>query len=122
MDYRYSMVAEAADDTFDWIFDNPKKEMESNLDLVRPLKDWLDQETGIFHVSAKPGAGKSTLMKYLRSNPATQEKLQSWAGSHPLMMASFFFWKPGNPSAKEPRWPDAVASSPSADAEPRCDR
>lgn len=122
MDYRYSMVAEAADDTFDWIFDNPKKEMESNLDLVRPLKDWLDQGTGIFHVSAKPGAGKSTLMKYLRSNPATQEKLQSWAGSHPLMMASFFFWKPGNPSAKEPRWPDAVASSPSADAEPRCDR
>lgn len=53
MDYRYSMVAEAADDTFDWIFDNPKKEMESNLDLVRPLKDWLDQGTGIFHVSAK---------------------------------------------------------------------
>lgn len=97
MDDRYSMVSEAVDSTFDWIFDNPKKEMESNLALVRPLKDWLDQGTGIFHISAKPGAGKSTLMKYLWSNPQTQEKLRSWAGSHPLTMASFFFWKPGRP-------------------------
>lgn len=100
MDDRYYMVSEAADSTFDWIFDNPKKEMESNLALVRPLKDWLDQGTGIFHISAKPGAGKSTLMKYLWSNPQTQEKLRSWAGSHPLTMASFFFGKRGRPQQK----------------------
>jgi hypothetical protein len=67
MNDRYSMVSEAADTTFDWIFDNSQKE------LVRPLTDWLGQGTGIFHISAKPGAGKSTLMKYLWSNPQTQE-------------------------------------------------
>lgn len=120
MDDRYSMVSEAADSTFDWIFNNPKKEMESNLALVRPLKDWLDQGTGIFHISAKPGAGKSTLMKYLWSNPQTQEKLRSWAGSPSIDHGELLLLETWQTSAKAPRRHDAVASSPSADATPRC--
>lgn len=118
---RHSMVSEAADATFDWIFDNPKKEMESNLDLVRSLKDWVDQGTGIFHISAKPGAGKSALMKYLWSNPQTQEKLRSWADPHLLAMASFFFWKHG-PQQKNQDGMMRSLLHPSAETTPRYDR
>jgi NACHT domain len=56
---------------------------------------WLKDGDGIFHISGKPGAGKSTLMKYLCRNPKTQQQLESWAGQKTLVFSKFFFWKPG---------------------------
>ncbi|KAK1830626.1 hypothetical protein QBC39DRAFT_331433 [Podospora conica] len=100
MDDRYDMVSEAADTTFDWIFDNQGNKMASSSALVRRLKDWLAQGTGVFHISGKPGAGKSTLMKYLCTHDQTRQKLRSWSDPHPLIMANFFFWKPGRPEQK----------------------
>ena len=41
---------------------------------------WLSSGNGIFHVSGKPGSGKSTLMKFLYDHPRTKEELEKWAG------------------------------------------
>lgn len=57
---------------------------------------WLEQGNGIFHVSGKPGSGKSTLMKYLTQHPQTKEHLKVWASSKKLLLGNFFFWKPGS--------------------------
>ncbi|KAK3360476.1 hypothetical protein B0T25DRAFT_565365 [Lasiosphaeria hispida] len=73
---RYQEVAEAAENTFGWIFDNSSKQLKSNRHLVQPFKDWLENGNGVFHISGKPGSGKSTLMK--------------------LLLAHFFFWNRGS--------------------------
>ncbi len=46
-------------------------------------------------MSGKPGAGKSTLMKYLCSHDKVEEYLKIWAGEKGLPFSKFFFWKPG---------------------------
>ena len=42
--------------------------------------NWLLYGKGIFHISGKLGAGKSTLMKYLGDSSQTKTKLEEWAG------------------------------------------
>jgi len=63
------------------------------------FRDWLASGSGIFHISGKPGSGKSTLMKYLWKHDYTARNLQTWAqaSQKELIMACFFFWKPGSP-------------------------
>ena len=56
---------------------------------------WLSKESGIFHISGKPGAGKSTLMKHISTNERTMELLRMWAGDKRLVIAKFFFWRHG---------------------------
>jgi hypothetical protein len=60
------------------------------------LVNWLENGNGIFHVSGKPGAGKSTLMKYLCKHPRTEKLVKVWSGEKQLVIAKFFFWRPGN--------------------------
>ncbi|KAI2631860.1 hypothetical protein GGR54DRAFT_627466 [Hypoxylon sp. NC1633] len=57
---------------------------------------WLEQGTGIFYISGKPGSGKSTLMKYLTRHHKTRTHLEVWAGKKKLVVGKFFFWKPGS--------------------------
>ncbi|KAI1328220.1 hypothetical protein F5Y16DRAFT_398627 [Xylariaceae sp. FL0255] len=56
---------------------------------------WLSQDCGIFHISGKAGSGKSTLMKAIWKHPSTRKHLTYWADGKELVMAKFFFWKPG---------------------------
>ena len=58
---------------------------------------WLRAGSGVFHISGKPGAGKSTLMKFLCQNPRTHEHLATWAeaAGKTLVFSQFFFWKEG---------------------------
>lgn len=58
--------------------------------------NWLEHGNEIFHVSGKPGAGKSTLMKYLCEHDRTKELLEKWSGNKLLVFAKFFFWRPGS--------------------------
>jgi hypothetical protein len=63
--------------------------------------DWLREGHGIFHVSGKPGSGKSTLMRFLASHPKIRHQLDVWAGNKTLSVASFFFWESsGDPLQK----------------------
>jgi hypothetical protein len=58
--------------------------------------EWLEAGDGVFHVSGKPGAGKSTLMKFIFRNPRTKDLLTRWAAGRKLVFGKFFFWKPGS--------------------------
>ncbi|KAI1460925.1 hypothetical protein F4805DRAFT_350084 [Annulohypoxylon moriforme] len=61
---------------------------------------WLQQDSGIFYISGKPGSGKSTLMKYITQHRKTKDYLNTWAGEKKLVLGKFFFWKPGSPLQK----------------------
>ncbi|KAF7533315.1 hypothetical protein G7054_g7196 [Neopestalotiopsis clavispora] len=58
------------------------------------FEDWLKSDSDIYWISGKPGSGKSTLMKFLMSNPKTEEALQAWRRD--VVIISHFFWKPGS--------------------------
>lgn len=115
MHRRYDSIEEAHIDTFRWLLDDPEPLsppaqdrtslseawVEQHLEEGQPLRlraqkhflDWLKCGQDIFHVSGKPGAGKSTLMKYLAESPKTKLYLESWAAEKSLVFASFYFWR-----------------------------
>ncbi|KAK1489551.1 hypothetical protein CABS01_12702 [Colletotrichum abscissum] len=76
------------------------KRTAQELRAQESLTDWLGRGGGIFHISGKPGAGKSTLMKYLCQSTATESYLKDWAGEKTLVLANFFFWKLGSTAQK----------------------
>ncbi|KAK3317381.1 hypothetical protein B0T19DRAFT_488646 [Cercophora scortea] len=71
-------------------------EIDIKLEIAEKFKTWLSSGSGVFHISGKLGCGKSTLMKFLCEHPGTKAELSRWAGDKTLVMASFFFWKPGS--------------------------
>ncbi|KAG7287236.1 hypothetical protein NEMBOFW57_006742 [Staphylotrichum longicolle] len=109
---RSEMVEEAHYRTFRWIL------ADDNEDDVRSTRyaeaerremhraagnmftNWLSSGEGIFHISGKLGSGKSTLMKYLGDHPGTKTELIKWADGRDLVVAKFFFWRPGTPKQK----------------------
>jgi hypothetical protein len=125
MDERFYDVKEAHEETFDWIFSSGCTSGEimnanrwgnssffkflqiavanyscrENWEAVEQarlsFRTWLEYGDGIFHISGKPGAGKSTLMKYLCRSPNTQKSLNIWADNKVLVFSQFFFWRPG---------------------------
>jgi hypothetical protein len=43
-----------------------------------------------------PGAGNSTLMKYIREHPNTRKELEMWSGKKTLVIAKVFLWRLGS--------------------------
>lgn len=81
---------------FGWIFEDPKPE-----DLPWDnFSKWLPSDEALYWITGKAGSGKSTLMKYLHRDLRVQDALSRWAGSVPLVVASFFFWRSGTPEQK----------------------
>jgi hypothetical protein len=125
MNDRFDEVKEAHLKTFSWILETPDDyssynegesdggdaaEKSHNGDLYHHKQgedyqlrlqardnfvNWLENGNGIFHVSGKPGAGKSTLMKHLCRHPRTEKLVKVWSGEKQLVFAKFFFWRPG---------------------------
>ncbi|KAL5365829.1 hypothetical protein BJX96DRAFT_19966 [Aspergillus floccosus] len=116
---RFDTIEKAHYNTFKWIFygDTNSESSAGNSDeitqtIVEHTYDerqdeyrisardsflsWLSSDHGIFHICGKLGSGKSTLMKFLCNDARTKEALVQWAGGRTLIMASFFFWKPGS--------------------------
>ncbi|CAJ2509558.1 Uu.00g145840.m01.CDS01 [Anthostomella pinea] len=119
MQDRFYDVAKAHADTFEWILELPQKPQaydfdgrgglpsQSSLptDIFRQkantsFVDWLRHGRGIYHISGKPGAGKSTLMKFLSRDPRTMQYLQTWSGGKTLVFAKSFFWRLGRNAQK----------------------
>ena len=91
MRIREASITEAHARTFEWIFEDQP--------VLRPrvkFKEWLSDGNGIYWIAGKAGSGKSTLMKYLVSEPRTESILQTWAGNEALVVAKFFFWNAGD--------------------------
>ncbi|KAK1503021.1 uncharacterized protein CCOS01_09179 [Colletotrichum costaricense] len=119
MDDRHSRIIEAHQETFRWIFEHPSAGSEkwSN------FKDWLKSDSKLYWITGKAGSGKSTLMKFICSpvseyhsqnttdTPVSRgarfercrNDLMEWAGSRPLIIASFYFWASGNELEASPK-------------------
>ena len=95
MRMREASITEAHERTFEWILED----QPVSCPQVK-FKEWLNDGDGIFWVAGKAGSGKSTLMKYLVSEPRTESILQTWAGNEALVVAKFFFWNAGNDMQK----------------------
>ncbi|KUJ13186.1 uncharacterized protein LY89DRAFT_591281, partial [Mollisia scopiformis] len=91
MEIREAQVQEANKDTCSWIFEDPEEHQKPWSNFVR----WLREETGCYWIEGKAGCGKSTLMKFLRSDARTLNALKEWTGSDELITASYFFWMAG---------------------------
>lgn len=91
IEQRREDIAEAARQTFSWILS----------DATSDLRAWLGGGSGIFWVCGKPGAGKSTLIKYLTGEDETVRLLEDWtAGNSKLVTGEHYFWYPGTTMQK----------------------
>ena len=89
---RHDQIAEAHKETFQWIFQDPAVTGKpwSN------FESWLKTGQSLYWITGKPASGKSTLMKFVYNDPRTMDMLRSWAGTHELFTAAFFFSAPGS--------------------------
>ena len=86
MNQNYRRVEIAHENMFHWIW-NPSKD---GLGFVT----WLEKSESIYWISAKPGSGKSTFMKYVSNIPNTSPALRLW---HKIAIpARFFFHDQGD--------------------------
>ena len=85
---RESQIAPAYENTCNWMFGHGPD--EASLESTSFL-EWLHASEGIFLISGKAGAGKSTLMKYLCQSDKTLQALRKWADPLPVMIFQHFF-------------------------------
>ncbi|KAK7191639.1 hypothetical protein PSPO01_02088 [Paraphaeosphaeria sporulosa] len=87
-------------ETFEWIFAEPEDSQSS--DDVAPnwssFPEWLRGGTGLYWISGKAGAGKSTLMKFLLESQRTRQILSE--NSQNTMVVSAFIWSLGSSMQK----------------------
>jgi hypothetical protein len=80
---REETVSAVHEDTFRWLlegrFETDDEKKEKNL-IYERYSNWLLNGDGVFHIAAKLGSGKPTLMKYASHHAVTRAKLQCWAG------------------------------------------
>ncbi|KAI1139137.1 hypothetical protein F5Y05DRAFT_339637 [Hypoxylon sp. FL0543] len=111
MEDRFYHVESAHAATFEWLLaDSPVANTSQDPSVPKLFnfreqarKDfiqWLQSGRGIFHISGKPGSGKSTLMKFLCKNNSMRRYLEDWSGGKKLVFAKAFFWRLGNDSQK----------------------
>lgn len=85
---RYNNIPEAYPGTFKWVFD--KQNSQSSY-----LLEWLEEGSGIFWITGKPGAGKSTFIKFVADSLETKTALQKWAGPRKNVTGCHYFWSGG---------------------------
>lgn len=97
---RFHAVEEAHRDTLNWVYEDPEAgESKCSGRVWSDFSAWLSSKNGIYWITGKPASGKSTLMKFIVTNPRTKQLLSDWGSPSPegkrLCMASFFFWLSG---------------------------
>jgi hypothetical protein len=81
MHNRFLDIAHTTPGTCEWIFDH------------KVFEEWVTTERGLLWFNGKPGAGKSTLMKYILNN---------YNAANPSMVLSYFFHGRGDKLQKSP--------------------
>lgn len=64
-------------------------------DKMSNFDNWLQTPGPLFWISGNPGSGKTTLMKHAFHSEAVRARLQRWAGSSQLIVASMFLFEGG---------------------------
>lgn len=112
MDAREEAIRDAEEGTFEWLLQGRSASGDDNeywdrdqlqreqLNLRPAVSElfmgWLTREDGVFHLSGKPGSGKSTAMKLIYGHGITKRSLTSWASGRILVSAHFYFWNSGS--------------------------
>lgn len=106
---RENQIKEPFPATFGWLLDDPSSSSAQQPSPVEPhpcrgqdFKAWLrspDNESP-FWITGKPASGKTTIMKYICTNPKVQASLRLWAGDLGLLTCSVYFWNPGSSEQK----------------------
>ncbi|KAL7934248.1 hypothetical protein V8C35DRAFT_38639 [Trichoderma chlorosporum] len=73
--------------------DFEKQSTSSSAAAWKDFVHWLQSDEPPFWIQGKPGAGKSTLIKFLLQHENTHKALNQWNNN--CLVASHFFWKPG---------------------------
>ncbi|CAG9992097.1 unnamed protein product [Clonostachys byssicola] len=102
MNSRRNAILEPRDATFGRIFRSYTNTINSSnspntkaIDKVwQSFVDWLRSHEPVFWIQGKPGAGKSTLMKYIVNHEETQKLLGQWCPQSRIL--SHYFWKIGS--------------------------
>lgn len=92
---RREQIYEADPDTCRWILEPAGEDNSYRAEVRGNFISWPRRGSGVLHISGNPGAGKSTLMKFISGYPRTRQELRAWAGSRPLIFGQFYFWAAG---------------------------
>lgn len=95
MHERAQQIESAHEKTYSWIFQANERNMRRWDDPVA----WLSSSTEarqIYWISGKPGAGKSTLVRFLREKLDEKEHMTPWSQGYSVIRASYYSWSPGN--------------------------
>ncbi|KAI8634772.1 hypothetical protein F5Y19DRAFT_124341 [Xylariaceae sp. FL1651] len=93
---REKAIPEAYVDTYKWIFDKPRC-TDDGKPLWSDFTSWLSGSSSqIFWIFGKPGAGKSTLMKFFTKDPRLESSLREWTGPLDIVIATYYSWNPGD--------------------------
>lgn len=92
---RRDQILEADPDTCRWILEPIEGDQGYRIQIRDKFISWLRTGSDVLHISGNPGAGKSTLMKFIGGNPRTQGELSAWAGNRQLIFGQFYFWTAG---------------------------
>jgi len=95
---RENQIEQAFPETFQWLLHDD----QTNERHTTTFKDWIESDTceTPFWITGIPASGKSTLMKFICTDPSVWQCLQSWAGELPLLMCRVYFWNPGSMGQK----------------------
>ncbi|KAF7555992.1 hypothetical protein G7Z17_g1710 [Cylindrodendrum hubeiense] len=94
--HREDAIPEAYEKTFEWIYTSPPQQSSAGKEPWVGVVPWLEGSVNdVYWITGKPGAGKSTIMKFLTKNPKTRHHLLKWSSKLPLLQASFYFWNAG---------------------------
>lgn len=92
MQDREDSITKAHEMTYDWIYKEPKTASYQSWDN---FDRFLHSSAGLYWITGKPGAGKSTLMKFINRNDKTNNGLKEWAGMRRVNGARFYFYYNG---------------------------
>lgn len=97
MHSRQETLEDAHKETFRWIFDNPDTDRPGNGGWAN-FREWLNSSEQLYWITGKPGAGKSTLMKFIWDSLASDDAshLDLQPKEKHLTMANFYFWAAGS--------------------------
>ncbi|KAF5983501.1 hypothetical protein FCOIX_3232 [Fusarium coicis] len=107
MNSRRNHISENYPGTFDWVFKGPEDRYPANvsgpaytigLSGLNSFPVWLQSDARQYWISGKPASGKSSLMKFLATNPLTLQHLQTHHKN--IQILTHYFWKPGQPLQK----------------------
>ena len=101
INHRELAIPEAHAKTFQWIFQEPRR--ENGEPLWSDLGMWMSEpQTEMYWISGKVGAGKSTLVKFLLYDSKLQAGFERWSGESYLLIATYYSWNAGNELQKLP--------------------